>query len=230
MVDRGCLDMNNKNIGLVDERILAHAPVEKMTPLPEDFKPSNYDVICGRGKSCFNHIGNRRFRVTIDMNLARYAAASSKLEKSLIVMSIVDMVRDNSPRGGFVKHVVRTARWYEVGDHLAREKVGQALREALSSKDPERKAKKQKRTQVTKIHASTKLSPVVVEKVQSSTIVQEDAAKDYVVSKLFTDKDFMSYLSQDELLQQLFKGDDFMPRPIKTIQNARPQTFSNRAA
>jgi|Transcript_3628 hypothetical protein len=229
MVDRGCLDMNNKNMGLVDERILAHAPVEKMTPLPVEFQPSNYDVICGRGKSCFNHIGNRRFRVTIDMNLSRYASASSKLEKSLIVMSIVDTVRDNSPRGGFVKHVVRTSRWYEVGDHLAREKVGQALREALVAKDPQkREAKKQKRTQAKT--NSSKALPVVAVAPSSSTVKQDDAAKDFVVSKLFTDKDFMSYLSQDDLLQQLFKGDDFTPRPIKSVQQTRPQTFSNRAA
>jgi hypothetical protein len=29
----------------------------------------SYDILCGRGKIAFNNIGNRRFRVTISLNL-----------------------------------------------------------------------------------------------------------------------------------------------------------------
>ena len=37
--------------------------------------PSNYDVLCGRGQSFFHHIGNRRFRIMIEMTIERYKNA-----------------------------------------------------------------------------------------------------------------------------------------------------------
>jgi hypothetical protein len=67
--------------------------------------------------------GNRRFRLTIDINLAKYREADTKFAISIIVWDVVDSIRSSSPDGGFVKF--SNGRWYEVGDHLAREKVGQ---------------------------------------------------------------------------------------------------------
>ena len=46
---------------------------------------------------------------------------------------IVDTVRENSQMGGFVKRDRKTGAWFEVGDSVAREKVGQALRDSLST-------------------------------------------------------------------------------------------------
>lgn len=120
----------------------AHFPIipRSMTSiqyLPEGYMPSEYDVICGRGKECFEHVGNRRYRVTIDINLNRYAEAKTKLQKSVIVMSIVDQVKGNSPFGGFIKKDSATGKWYRVTDNLAREKVGQSLREALLQLNPQ---------------------------------------------------------------------------------------------
>jgi len=37
--------------------------------------PSNYDVLCGPAQSFFHHVGNRRFRITIEMNVRRYEDA-----------------------------------------------------------------------------------------------------------------------------------------------------------
>jgi hypothetical protein len=37
--------------------------------------PTNYDVLCGPGRSFFHHVGNRRFRIMIEMNMERYKAA-----------------------------------------------------------------------------------------------------------------------------------------------------------
>jgi hypothetical protein len=50
-------------------------------------------------------VGNRRFRILIDLNMQKYKDAKSKTEKSLIVMTIVDAVREGSVTGGFVKMV-----------------------------------------------------------------------------------------------------------------------------
>lgn len=90
---------------------------------PNFLGPGQFDVICARGKRALNHPGNRRFRAMIDENLQKYSGATTKFEKSLIVSSIVDAVRNSSPEGGFVKE--ENGQWYEVGDHIAREKCGQ---------------------------------------------------------------------------------------------------------
>jgi hypothetical protein len=116
------------------------------TPLAPDFVPGEYDVVCAKGKAVQNHVGNRRFRVICRMHLERYNAATSKQEKSRIVSDIVDTIRQASPDGGFVKLDPLTGSWREVGDHLAREKVGQTLRDSLHTKySSSTKAKKERR-------------------------------------------------------------------------------------
>jgi hypothetical protein len=104
------------------------------------FEPGDFDVICGKGKyfelavcinyiyhlltsskgkSCFNHQGNKNFRKIVGIYLPGYAEATSKLEKSAIVSAIIQAVRTQSPDGGFVKRELSTGLWSEVGDHLA---------------------------------------------------------------------------------------------------------------
>lgn len=95
-----------------------------MTLLPEQFSPGPFDVICARGRDALMHPGNQRFRAYIVSKLDDYLQTRTKLEKSRIVSTILSFVRDHTPMGGFVKE--KGGRWYEVGDHLAREKVGQA--------------------------------------------------------------------------------------------------------
>jgi len=87
------------------------------------FQPGAFDVICSRGKKAFQHAGNRNFRNIIERHMEEYAKASTKFEKSIIVTQIVDQVRQASPSGGFIRR--DNGRWYEVGDAVAREKVGQ---------------------------------------------------------------------------------------------------------
>jgi hypothetical protein len=99
--------------------------------LPANFEPSNYTVLCGRGKDCFNFVGNRRFRVLVDMNLERYSRADAKSEKSRIVVEVVDSIRSSG--GGFVKQEA-DGFWYDVGDAVAREKVGAHFRDCLHGK------------------------------------------------------------------------------------------------
>ena len=106
-----------------------------MTPLPFHFQPGPYDVICAKGKAARNHSGNVFFRRLIKDALPIYASAGSKFEKSMIVSEVVDEVRSrcSANGGGFVKSD-RNGGFFEVGDHIAREKVGQSLRDGLSSK------------------------------------------------------------------------------------------------
>ena len=64
--------------------------------------------------------------------MEKYATSTSRQDKSDILSTIVNTVRGNSPNGGFVKEDNATGHWFEVGDFLAREKVSQAFRDALS--------------------------------------------------------------------------------------------------
>lgn len=106
-----------------DARSIKSASISGMLPLASDFKPGPYDVICARGKAAKNHVGNIQYRLNVERTLEQYSAASTKLEKSQIVSGIVDSIRESSRYGGFVKE--EDGRWFEVGDHIAREKVGQ---------------------------------------------------------------------------------------------------------
>lgn len=93
--------------------------------LPVDFVPGRFDVICARGKEALNHPGNLRYRHLIELYLGQYDSAPTKVQKSKIVSAIVEAVRRSSPTGGFVRFDGSRRRWYEVGDHVAREKTGQ---------------------------------------------------------------------------------------------------------
>ena len=146
MVDRGNFSNLMNDLDHVDYRIRSCVPLDGMTPLPVDFQPDCWSVICGRGKKVFNHVGNRRFRALCDQNLEKYAACKSKIEKSVIVMSIVDRIREGSKNGGLVKRDKVSGRWFEVGDSAAREKVGQQLREALNQRDPVRLVNRKQRS------------------------------------------------------------------------------------
>jgi len=100
-----------------------------MRPLGPYFNPGPTDVICARGGAAYSHSGNCRFRAIIEMNAKGYSEAESKTHKSTIVSTIVASIRDVNPRGRFVKK--EGGEWHEVGEGVAREKVGQSLRDSL---------------------------------------------------------------------------------------------------
>lgn len=115
-----------------------------MVRLPDGFQPTSSDVICRRGKTAYEH--NQHFRDLIESRLSAYSSASSKLEKSLVVTEVVDLIREKSPLGGFVRQV--DGKWYEVGDSIAREKCGGMFRDMLHTKyKSSTKAKKKRRAE-----------------------------------------------------------------------------------
>jgi hypothetical protein len=133
-----------RDIADLAKNVRATSSCDEMKPLPANFEPAPMDVICARGKQAHSHPGNRRFRLRVSMNLERYSKATTKLDKSLIVSSIVEAVRQASPEGGFIKR--QGGCWFEVGDHVAREKVGQSFRDLLHTKyKSSTKAKKRRR-------------------------------------------------------------------------------------
>ena len=97
--------------------------------------PQKFDIICGRDKNACSHVGNKRFRVIVEMNRERYQTASSREEKTKITIELISIIRSCEPGGRFLK-MDDNNHWVDVGDAYAREKVSHALR---SAKNPHRR-------------------------------------------------------------------------------------------
>lgn len=106
---------------------------ELMNVLPETFVPGKWDVLCQRGKECYEHSGNRRFRMLIAAHLGQYIASTNRREKTRLVSNIVRIVYARAAKssgGGFVKRDLLARRWIKLSEKQAHEKVSQALRDA----------------------------------------------------------------------------------------------------
>jgi len=57
--------------------------------------PGPYDIVCGRNSGAYKNIGNRRFRVTIEMNLQRYIDSPTREEKTNTIKAIVHMLHED---------------------------------------------------------------------------------------------------------------------------------------
>jgi len=91
------------------------------------FEPSEYDVICGRGRGNLKHRGNKRFKAIVQKHLSEYQVAKTKLDKSAVLNLILEEVRKDE----VVKFVSKDkGKWFEVADEKAREKIGHCIREA----------------------------------------------------------------------------------------------------
>mmetsp|Transcript_1079 Transcript_1079/g.2288 ORF Transcript_1079/g.2288 Transcript_1079/m.2288 type:complete len:281 (-) Transcript_1079:100-942(-) len=115
--------------------------------LPEDYEPTQYDVLCGRGKKCFVHAGNQTMRDLVQAHLPKYSVATCKMEKGHIISLVYEEICDQAGIGGFIKKDDE-GRWYDVGEFLAREKVSQAFRDALQDKYKSSTASKKKRREL----------------------------------------------------------------------------------
>jgi hypothetical protein len=119
--------------------------------LPPGFQPSITDVVCGKGKACYNHSGNQTFRMLVEANLPRYISAATRLEKGRLVTEISQVIRSNAKNGGgFVKLDYDTGLWFEVGNVAAKEKVAQTMRELVMKTNPEKEARKLKKRAISR--------------------------------------------------------------------------------
>jgi hypothetical protein len=108
--------------------------------------PGPFDVVCARGRQFFNHSGNRRYRELVGYVTKEYAVARNKMEKSLVVLNIIEQV--HRANGRFIKREKQGGPWVEADEIFAREKCTQSLRDGLSTKyRSATKAKRERRTQ-----------------------------------------------------------------------------------
>jgi hypothetical protein len=86
--------------------------------------PGRHDVLLGRGKARYQHMGNLRFRYWVESRAKQYDLATSSSEKKQLTHEIVHLVKDST--GRFLKD--DEAGLIEVEDDVARLKVSHAFR------------------------------------------------------------------------------------------------------
>jgi hypothetical protein len=90
--------------------------------------PRQVDVLCGRGKICFHHEGNDKFRTLIAEHADTYQMAPTKKAKMQVIMLIVDIV---IARGGRFLINNKDGTWADGGRKQGKKKTGHAFRDAL---------------------------------------------------------------------------------------------------
>mmetsp|Transcript_4793 Transcript_4793/g.7248 ORF Transcript_4793/g.7248 Transcript_4793/m.7248 type:complete len:240 (-) Transcript_4793:63-782(-) len=84
-----------------------------------DIVVSPNDVIQGNGKTTQSLVGNKRYRVWIDLHSASFAKALSQEERVQIATSVVNTVTSSAPPGKFLSMDITSGLWYEMGQESA---------------------------------------------------------------------------------------------------------------
>ena len=109
-----------------------HPEVPGPGSIPGDFRvyrPTKYDVLCGRGKPIQEHAGNVRMRRIIAQHAHRYTQATKYEHKHRVVEDIVRLVQNaNGTPGRFLQRVGRENYWVVVPHSTALLKVSHGLR------------------------------------------------------------------------------------------------------
>lgn len=108
----------------------------KVLLLPQNYVPSDSDIVCGRGKLYSMHPGNRKYARAIRGYLQCYLQAPTRIDRSIVVASVVMELQESGHR--FVKldnsKSSRTATgqsWFVLNDDATHEKVSHAIRDVL---------------------------------------------------------------------------------------------------
>lgn len=103
------------------------------------FRPTNIDVLCGRGGAAIQHPGNKAYRAMVASQRTIYHS-SAKNKKKIISMSIVEKIREKGGRFLQKREPSSSTKgktiWVEIGNDKAVAKTCQALRERVYTKKP----------------------------------------------------------------------------------------------
>merc|ERR1712194_1000370 len=83
------------------------------------FELQPFDVLCGRNKTSYNNIGNRRFRILINLNLPHYLECQSRNERSEMILLLT-------------RDLCCCSDETQIDFKGCREKIGHALRDAAA--------------------------------------------------------------------------------------------------
>ena len=115
------MEVSKKPINATESEAQTSAEEE----VPQDVRP--YDILCGRSKACFNNIGNRRFRITITMNVKQYDAITNRAERGKFIHNLARTLKEEVGFR-FVRYSKKEGR-VELSDDEVRAKIGHALRD-----------------------------------------------------------------------------------------------------
>jgi hypothetical protein len=87
----------------------------------------SWDVICGRCSDAYSNVGNRRFRVIVNLNLQRYVDARSRNDRGNVIQSVAQSLRHDM--GARFLKKCNNGDFVELDDKIIRQKVGHALRD-----------------------------------------------------------------------------------------------------
>ena len=74
------------------------------------------DVVCGNGGNTTNDlVGNRRYRVWIDLHRQAFAKALFEEDRRKIAHSIVNTIKGSFPSGRFLSQDKQTGEWHDAG-------------------------------------------------------------------------------------------------------------------
>eukprot|EP00980_Cylindrotheca_fusiformis_P015027 scaffold4140_cov81-Cylindrotheca_fusiformis.AAC.4 len=90
-----------------------------------------YDILCGRSKHCFNNIGNRRFRITISMNLKKYESITKRNDRGKFIASLANTLKHEA--GFRFLRILKNGEQVELTEEEVRAKIGHALRDLSTS-------------------------------------------------------------------------------------------------
>ena len=94
----------------------------------DTIEPNDNDVLSGRGGLTNHHPGNKRYRKWVELHKDKYRQGSMN-DKTKIAKQIIQLVRNQSPPGRFLKRDDKNKPWFELTEEKAERKTKQALRE-----------------------------------------------------------------------------------------------------
>mmetsp|Transcript_21077 Transcript_21077/g.33926 ORF Transcript_21077/g.33926 Transcript_21077/m.33926 type:complete len:253 (-) Transcript_21077:191-949(-) len=103
--------------------------VSEMDYSMEIEEPGEWDVVCGRNSGAFNRVGNRRFRVTVMMNMQRYLNAPTREGKTKIIKSIVHTLQQDV--GARFLKKTNDGSYIVMDEKATREKVAHTMRDMV---------------------------------------------------------------------------------------------------
>ena len=112
--------------------------------------PTDTDIICGRGRGLINHPGNQKFIEILRNNIPRYEQAPKRVDKSILVASIVENLQLEHGMRFLKKIVIKDEEKRQHGENSnnkdvcycyyvelkrdqAREKTGHAIRDLIKN-------------------------------------------------------------------------------------------------
>eukprot|EP00980_Cylindrotheca_fusiformis_P001858 scaffold417_cov97-Cylindrotheca_fusiformis.AAC.1 len=113
-----------------------------------------YDILSGRSKSCFNNIGNRRFRITVSLNVKRYNSIATRSGRARFIESFARTLKDDV--GFRFLRILKNGEKVELSEEEARAKIGHALRDLslclrkAASKPPNKRKTAMRKMKATK--------------------------------------------------------------------------------